>query len=302
MLQPAGRSLNALVQHADPAAGNSHNLVAQQVDVHALHPICHHAFESKPREVPGAGGDAAEGVFGHTFHRKSGDELRVVPEVVGDAHVFDRRIVRSGQDFEKVKMFGVAGHRVSGVLERSQLHLGLQGARRELAPVAGVLEVAALPEVVVDVPEGHEGPQELGEGPRHGDVVGGRAGGDAGDLRVHGRVGEDQAPAAEQDLLVGLVERRVQGHLACQHADVLDAVVRGAAARAQGVRGLGEFQLQHQVELRRQELPGLKHADERGRHEDVLVVLRGHGRRGESGQFPEAGDTLVLIPFRGFQK
>ena len=215
------------------------------MNVHPLHPIRHHVLEREPREVPGAGGDAAEGVLGHTFHRKSGDELRVVPEVVGDPHVFDRRIVRSGQDFEKVKMFRVAGHRVSGVLETSQLHLRLQGARRELAPVARVLEVAALPQVgVVDVPEGHEGPQKLGEGPRHGDVVGGRAGGDAGDLRVHGRVGEDQAPAAEQDLLVGLVEGRVQGHLARQHADVFDRVVRGAAAGAQGVRGLGELQLQ----------------------------------------------------------
>ena len=183
-------------------------------------------------------------------------------------------------------------------MEGSQLHLGLQGARRELAPVARVLEVAALPQVgVVDVPEGHEGPQELGEGPRHGDVVGGRAGGDAGDLRVHGRVGEHQAPAAEKDLLVGLVEGRVQGHLARQHTDVLDGVVRGPAAGAQGVRGLGELQLQHQIELRRQELAGLEHADERGRHQHVLEALRGHGRRREPGELPEAGDALVLIPF-----
>ena len=230
------------------------------MDVHALHPIRHHALESEPREVPGAGGDAAEGVLGHTFHRKSGNELAVVPEVVGDPHVFDRRIVRSGQDFEKVKMFGVADHRCPGVLKRSQLHLGLQGARRELASIAGVLEVAALPEVgVVDVPEGHENAQELREGPRHGDVVGGRAGGDAGDLRVHRGVGEDQAPAAEQDLLVGLVERRVQGDLARQHADVFDRVIRGTAAGAQGVCRLGELQLQDQVQLGRQELPGLKH-------------------------------------------
>ena len=228
--------------------------------------------------------------------------MNFVPEVVGDAHVFDRRIVRSGQDFEEVKVFGVAGHGVSGVLEGSQLHLRLQGVRRELAPIARVLEVAALPEAVVDVPEGHEGPQELAEGPGHGDVVGGRAGGDAGDLRVHGRVGEDQAPAAQQDLLVGLVEGRVQGHLARQYADAFDAVIRGAAAGAQGVRGLGELQLQDQVQLGGQELPGLKHADERGRHEDVLVVLRGHGRRGESGQFPKAGDALVLVPLCGLQK
>ena len=131
-----------------------------------------------------------------------------------------------------MKVLGIAGYRVSGVLETSQLHLGLQGARRELAPIAGLPEVG-----VVDVPEGHEGAQQFGEGLRHCDVVGGRAGGDAADLRVHGRVGKDQAPAAEKDLLVGLVQGRVQGHLARQHADVLDRVVRGSAAGAQGVRG-----------------------------------------------------------------
>ena len=162
-----------------------------------------------------------------------------------------------------------------------------------------MFEVAALLQVgVVDVPEGHEGAQELGEGPGHGDVVGGRAGGDAGDLRVHGRVGEHQAPSAEKDLLVGLVE----GHLACQHADVFDRVVRGAAAGAQGVRGLGELQLQDQVELGRQELPGLKHADERGCHQHVLEALRGHGRGHEPGELPEAGDALVFVPLRGFQQ
>ena len=69
-------------------------------------------------------------------------------------------LIEECQNLEKVKMFRVAGHRVSGVLETSQLHLGLQGARRELAPIARMFEVAALPQVgVVDVPEGHEGPQ-----------------------------------------------------------------------------------------------------------------------------------------------
>ena len=114
-------------------------------------------------------------------------------------------------------------------------------------------------------------------------------------------IGEDQAPAAEQDLLIGLVERTIKGHLARQHADVFDRVVRGAAAGAQGVCRLGKFELQDQVQLGRQELPGLKHADERGRREDVLVVLRGHGRRHQPGELPEAGDALVLIPFLWFQ-
>ena len=63
------------------------------MDVHALHTVRHHVLEAEPREVRRAGGDAAEGVFGHTFHRKSGDELAVVPEVVGDPHVFDGGIV-----------------------------------------------------------------------------------------------------------------------------------------------------------------------------------------------------------------
>ena len=52
-------------------------------------------WRGEPREVPGARGDAAQGVSGHTFHRKSGYELRVVPEVVGYTHVFDGRIVGS---------------------------------------------------------------------------------------------------------------------------------------------------------------------------------------------------------------
>ena len=59
------------------------------MDVHALHPVGLHAFEAEPREVAGAGGDAAEGVFGHTFHRKSGYELAVVPQIVGYPHIFD---------------------------------------------------------------------------------------------------------------------------------------------------------------------------------------------------------------------
>ena len=118
---------------------------------------------------------------------------------------------------------------------------------------------------------------------------------------MHRGVGKHQAPAAEQDLLVGLIEGAVQGHLARQHAHVFDRVVRGAAAGAQGVRGLGELQLQDQVQLGRQELPGLKHADERGRHEHVLVVRRGDGRGHQSRELPEAGDALVLIPFLTFE-
>ena len=87
-----------LVQNTDPAARHGHNLVGEQVDVHPLHPVSLHVFEAEPREVPGAGGDATQGVLRHTFHRKSGNELRVVPKVVGNAHVFDAGIVGSGQN------------------------------------------------------------------------------------------------------------------------------------------------------------------------------------------------------------
>ena len=92
------RDILTLVQDTDPATRDGDNLVAQQVDVHALHPVGLHVFEAKPREVPGARGDAAQGVLRYTFHRKSGNELGVVPQIVCYSHVFDGRIVGSGQN------------------------------------------------------------------------------------------------------------------------------------------------------------------------------------------------------------
>ena len=89
---------------------------------------------------------------------------------------------------------------------------------------------------------------------------------------------------------------RVQGDLAREDPDVLDGVIRRALAGAQGVRGLGELQLEHQIELRGQELAGLEEADERGRHQHVLEALCGDGRR-HAADLPEARDPLVSIPF-----
>ena len=83
-----GKDSFTLVENRHAAAGHGHNLIAEEMNVHPLHPVRHHVLECEPREVPGAGGDAAEGVFGHTFHRKSGNELRVVEQVVGYSHVF----------------------------------------------------------------------------------------------------------------------------------------------------------------------------------------------------------------------
>ena len=74
-----------LVQNRHAAARDGDNLVAQ----HALYPVSLHVFECEPREVAGAGGDAAEGVLGHTFHRKSGYELHIVLQIVGYPHIFD---------------------------------------------------------------------------------------------------------------------------------------------------------------------------------------------------------------------
>ena len=52
-----------LVENRDPTTRNSHNLVAQQVDVDALDPVRLHVLEAEPREVAGARADAAQGVF-----------------------------------------------------------------------------------------------------------------------------------------------------------------------------------------------------------------------------------------------
>ena len=90
---------------------------------------------------------------------------------------------------------------------------------------------------------------------------------------MHGGVAKDQAAAAEKHLVEGLHQRRVQSHLGGQHAHVLDAVARGAVpSRPERVRSLRELDLQHQVELRREHLAGLKEPNERGRDERVSEV------------------------------
>ena len=162
------------------------------MDVDALDPIRLHVFEREPREVAGARADAAQGVFRYTSHGESANELRVVPKIVGDSHVFDARVVGSGQNFEEAKVLRIAGHRVPGVLEGAQRHLGLEGVRRELAAIAGVLEIGALAEQIVGVPEGDEGAEQFCEGPSHRHVERSAAGGDAGDLRVHRGISEHQ--------------------------------------------------------------------------------------------------------------
>ena len=81
---------------------------------------------------------------------------------------------------------------------------------------------------------------------------------------------------------------------------VLDGVIRRALAGAQGVGGFCKLQLEHQVQLGRQELAGLEHPDERGRHQHVLEALRRDGRR-RAGDLPEARGPLVPIPFGRLQ-
>ena len=270
------------------------------MDVDPLDAVGLHVFEREPREITGARADAAQGVLGYTLHGEGAQKLVVVPLVVGDPHVFDGGVVRPGEDLHEVKVLRVAGHGCPRVLQRAQLHLGLEGVGRELVPVAGVLEVGALAEQAGGVPEGDEGAEQLREGSCHRDVVGGAAGGDAGDLRVHRGISEDEAAARQEDLLVAFVQCRVQGDLAGEDAHVLDGVIRRALAGAQGVGGLCELQLEHQVQLGRQELARLEHPDERGRHQHVLETLRGHGCR-RAGVIPEARDALVPVPFGGLE-
>ena len=162
------------------------------MDVDALDPVRLHVLEGKPREVAGARADAAQGVLRYTLHGESAQKLVVVPLVVGDPDVFDGGVVRPGEDLHEVKVLRVAGHRIARVLETAQLHLGLERVCRELVPVAGVLEVRALAEQAGGVPEGDEGAEEFREGAGDGHVVGGAAGGDAGDLRVHRGISEHQ--------------------------------------------------------------------------------------------------------------
>ena len=179
-----------------------------------------------------------KGCIGYTLHRESANELRVVPKIVGDSHVFDARVVGSGQNLEEVEVLRIAGHRVPGVLKRAQLHLGLEGVRRELAAIAGVLKIGALAEQIVGVPEGDEGTEQFCESSSHRHVVGGAAGGDAGDLRVHCGIRENQAAP-----LVAFVQCRIEGDLAREDPDVFDGVIRRTLTGAQGVRGLTKFQL-----------------------------------------------------------
>ena len=92
--------------------------------------------------------------------------------------------------------FGDAFVGISGVLERAQLQLALEVSVR-VRP--GIFEIVH--QVLGRGVEGHEGPEHLRERPGHRDVVAGAPGGDAGQLRVHGREGEDEAAAARHDPL-----------------------------------------------------------------------------------------------------
>ena len=66
----------------------------------------------------------------------------------------------------------------------------------------------------IGVPEADEGAEQFCERPSHRNVVGGAAGGDAGDLHVHGGVREHQTAPREQDFLVAFAQGRVEGNLA----------------------------------------------------------------------------------------
>ena len=106
-------------------------------------------------------------------------------------------------------------------------------------------------------------------------------------------VGEHQAAAREQNAVEALHQRAVQSNLARQHTHVLELVVhRAVLPAAHGLRVVRELDLEHQVQLRRQELPAAQEADQRERHEHLLKVVLGQRRR-------EVGDLVDLEAFVG---
>ena len=285
----------SFVQDGDPGARQRHNLVAHQVDVHALGAVRQHVLEGEAREVARPRADSAQRVLGDALRGEGGDEFGVGVELVHDAHVLDLGVVGAAHDLQEVVELRRAGDGVPGVLQGSQLHLALQVEGVRGRP--WVLQVAALAQGVRGLPEGHEGAHELRVGPRDRHVVAGDASGHVGDLGVHRRVGEDKAAAREQHLVEGLHQGAVQRHLGGQHPDALDAEVGGAAGRAQRVPGLRD-----QVQLRGQHLPTLEEPDQGRAHEDVPVLAGGDLDGVAPEVLPEALEAPLVIPFLRLQQ
>ena len=128
-----------LVENRHAAAGHGHDLVREEMDVEPLHAVRHHIFEAKTGEVPGAGGNAAEGCFGTHSTGKAAMNSLLFQRLSAMRMFLTEESYTPDKYFEKVKMFRIAGHRVSRVLETSQLHLGLQRGSSRTG------EVAALP-------------------------------------------------------------------------------------------------------------------------------------------------------------
>ena len=171
-----------------------------------------------------------------------------------------------------------------------------------MCPRPWVFQVLALALGVRELPERHEGAHELGVGSGHGHVVAGDARGHVGDLGVHRGVAEDQAAARQEHLVEALLQGAVQRDLRGQDAHVLDAEVGGAARRAQRVGGLGELQLEHQVELRGQHLAALEEPYEGRRHQH-FAVLPGRDLHGmASWVLPEALEAPLVVPLLWLQQ
>ena len=163
-----------------------------------------------------------------------------------------------------------------------------------------MLEVGALAEqAVVGVPEGDEGAEQLCERPSHRDVVVRccRRGCWRPACASWGRRRRGCGPTGGSSGRT-FVEGRVQGDLAREDPHVFDGCSPSSPPPGRRASaGLCKLQLEHQVQLGRQELAGLEHPDERGRHQHVLEALRGHGCRHAPGDLPEARDPLVPTPF-----
>ena len=185
-----GKSDIYLVQDADPAAGEGHDLHRDQADEALVDAVRGHLLEREAAQVAAPRGKTAGGVLGHTLRGESSNEIRVVE--VRHPHVAHLGVVRAGHDGEEVVVFGDALDAIARELEGSQLQLALQDSgRSDVRPgLSGVFQVGNV--VRARLVEVHKGAQKLREGSRDGDIVARRARRDRGLLHVEARKAENQ--------------------------------------------------------------------------------------------------------------
>ena len=151
--------------------------------------------------------------------------------------------------------------------------------------------------------ERHEGAQEFGERSGHGDVVVRGTRRDRGLLRVEAREAEKHGPRREQNSVKRLPQTTIKADLVGQKVHVFDLIIEaGAHPGAHGHLGLGKLDFEHQVELRRQHLLAVEHADQVGSHEHVALLPGLHGQGPAAGVHGEPLPLAPLPPLVVFQQ